>query len=272
MSTVSKQDVDKVVNFLYNRHTIATYRSALGELVGKELTTPAIQKVVAGWGSLSQSTITVRMAAVRRLVKYKASIEECDPGVLDNVTIPEGRPPSKRRKLTAQELKSFVLAAENTEELLVAILLFDTGLRAGSVPKIRYSDLDGESFKIVGKNDREVEVFTTKSMRILSRKLQRQLGASEGDHIFTAGGGPVSYKFVLRVFRRLADRAGIEDVVPHSARHTFASRLDEAGLSVIKIAAMMGHADVKTTMRYVHPERGTMKEAVQKIAITGGAA
>lgn len=41
-------------------------------------------------------------------------------------------------------------------------------------------------------------------------------------------------------------------VTPHVLRHTFASQLVMAGVSIYKVARWMGHADIKTTMVYAH--------------------
>ena len=49
MTIVSKDDVDKTLGFLYNEHTVASYRSALTPFIGTELTVASIQKSVAGW-------------------------------------------------------------------------------------------------------------------------------------------------------------------------------------------------------------------------------
>lgn len=53
-------------------------------------------------------------------------------------------------------------------------------------------------------------------------------------------------------FRRICKAAGVEWVTPHRLRHTFASQLAIAGVSIYKISNWMGHADVKTTMIYAH--------------------
>jgi len=266
MTTVSQQDVDKVVNFLYNTHTRATYRSALAEFIGIELTTINLQKAVANWGDLSRSTITVRMAALKRLVKYKSSVGECDDGILDKITVPVGKPPSKRRALSEDELRMFVGAARTNEEHLMVALLFDAGLRAGFIPKIRYKDLLGESFELSMKGDKTVEVFVTKKMRFFARRMVAFDLVSEDDYIFTFGGKePVPYKYILRMFRRLAKAAGIENITPHSGRHTFANRLSEADVPLPVISELMGHSSVQTTMIYIHPGKAAKKEAIQKI-------
>ena len=269
MTVVSKDDVDKTLGFLYNRHTVTNYRSTLLPFVGTELTAPSVQKVVAGWAGYSRSTINTKKAALKRLVAYKASIGECDPAVLDTVMFPDGKPPTKRRPLKPEEFDRFIEAAAGTvEDSLLAVVLFDTGLRPGFIPNIRYGDLKSESFKMQVKNNSEVEVFPTVEMGRLAELLRRALGASDDNYIFTADDEPTSYKFVLRSFNRIAARAGIEGVTPHSARHTFAQRLNAAGATLPEIATLMAHRNVQTTMGYIHPNKETMKSRVQNIAVT----
>jgi len=268
MRAVTDGDVDKVLGFLYNRHTIATYRSALQEFVGIALDSQSIQAVVAGWSAASKATITVRMAALRRLVSHMASIGECDPLVLKSVTTPSGRPSAKRRSLTDQELDAFLDAAKTEEELLLAIIMFDTGLRAGFIPRIRYKDLEGTSFMIRVKNAADVEVFVTEEMTRLSTEIRERAGVSRDAFLLSNKEVPISYDVVYSMFSRMAKRAGIQNVTPHSARHTFATRLAKAGVPIPEISALMGHKKLDTTMRYVHPSRSSMESAVKNIAIS----
>jgi len=46
--------------------------------------------------------------------------------------------------------------------------------------------------------------------------------------------------------------AGITDFRFHDLRHTFGTRLADAGVDVVKIKEFMGHASIVTTMRYIH--------------------
>jgi site-specific recombinase XerD len=57
-------------------------------------------------------------------------------------------------------------------------------------------------------------------------------------------------------------RAGLNDrdvvkekggkVTLHTLRHTFASKLVKAGISLYEVAVLLGHSDPKTTQRYAH--------------------
>jgi len=47
-------------------------------------------------------------------------------------------------------------------------------------------------------------------------------------------------------------QAGVPWVTPHVLRHTFASQLAMAGVSLYKISQWLGHSDFKTTQIYAH--------------------
>jgi integrase/recombinase XerC len=49
----------------------------------------------------------------------------------------------------------------------------------------------------------------------------------------------------------------------HDLRHTFGTRLGEAGRSPYEIARLMGHANIQTSMIYVHPEPESLRKAVE---------
>ena len=53
-------------------------------------------------------------------------------------------------------------------------------------------------------------------------------------------------------FRRACNRAGIEDLRLHDLRHTYASRLVREGVSLLKVARLLGHRSTRMTERYAH--------------------
>ncbi len=59
------------------------------------------------------------------------------------------------------------------------------------------------------------------------------------------------YEFKL-AFKSVCDEAGVPWVTPHVLRHTFASQLATAGVSLYKISKWLGHSDFKTTQIYAH--------------------
>ena len=50
-------------------------------------------------------------------------------------------------------------------------------------------------------------------------------------------------------------RAGLYDVRIHTLRHTLATRLIQNGMTIYEVKAILGHSDIRTTMRYAHLEQ-----------------
>ncbi|HEX8722120.1 MAG TPA: tyrosine-type recombinase/integrase [Pyrinomonadaceae bacterium] len=67
----------------------------------------------------------------------------------------------------------------------------------------------------------------------------------------------------MRAFNAACGAAGIEGLRWHDLRHTFGTRLAEAGCSEATIAELMGHTDPKTTRRYTHATDRAKHAAVE---------
>ena len=65
-----------------------------------------------------------------------------------------------------------------------------------------------------------------------------------------------------RSFASACRRAGLEDFRFHDLRHTFASHLVMNGVSLKAVQELLGHADIKMTLRYSHLSQAYLKEAV----------
>src|SRR6185295_9900562 len=60
---------------------------------------------------------------------------------------------------------------------------------------------------------------------------------------------------------------GIRDLHWHDLRHTFGTRLAEAGCSEATIASLMGHSDPQTTRRYTHATDRAKRAAVEAVRV-----
>ena len=63
-------------------------------------------------------------------------------------------------------------------------------------------------------------------------------------------------------WQALLRRTGIESLRFHDLRHTFASRLAQAGVPLLAIMELMGHASITMTMRYAHLAPSNRRAAV----------
>ena len=68
-----------------------------------------------------------------------------------------------------------------------------------------------------------------------------------------------------RPWRRIRERAGLEDVRIHDLRHSFASRALALGESLTMMGKLLGHTQVQTTARYAHLARDSIQTAAARI-------
>lgn len=62
---------------------------------------------------------------------------------------------------------------------------------------------------------------------------------------------------------RACRRAGLREIGWHTLRHTFASRLVMRGVSLKQVQELLGHSDIRQTMRYAHLAPGAAEEAIR---------
>jgi len=70
------------------------------------------------------------------------------------------------------------------------------------------------------------------------------------------------YKETKRGFMKACELADVPNFRFHDLRHTFGTRLAEKGVPIHQIAELMGHSDIRTTMKYVHAATSSKKLAV----------
>lgn len=68
--------------------------------------------------------------------------------------------------------------------------------------------------------------------------------------------------FYKKVFIPAAQKAGLDGVVWHTLRHTFCSRLVQAGIPLTTVQKLAGHKDYSTTLIYAHLSPGHLHDAV----------
>ena len=68
-----------------------------------------------------------------------------------------------------------------------------------------------------------------------------------------------------RPWRRIRERAGLEVMLIHDLRHTYASRALALGESLTMIGKLLGHTQVQTTARYAHLARDSIQSAAARI-------
>ena len=148
----------------------------------------------------------------------------------------------------------------------IAVVGIGTGLRPPSeIFNLRRSDVDFERnvLRAGTKTDEEREIPMSEAVReVLLDLYNRNKGC---EYLFVSWRTGDRFKEVKNGFRRALKDAGIKGARLYTMRHTFGTRLGEAGYSSYEIMALMGHRDIKTSAGYVHGTDGRKRAAVEVI-------
>lgn len=158
--------------------------------------------------------------------------------------------------LNQQELKELFAAPTLLKQRVVLSLIYSAGLRGQEVINLRISDIDFERKTIhirqsKYKKDRVVPLADSMAVG-----LKKYLGA-ENPHIWLFNGKEPDGRYSVRglswVMRENLKKTSItKDVNLHSLRHSYATHLLEQGLNIVTLKDLLGHADITTTMIYLH--------------------
>jgi len=144
------------------------------------------------------------------------------------------------------------------------VMLLDTGARYGEIANMhwRQVDLVNRSINLWRQKvgNESVLFMTDRVVTILARRAS----VRDGDFVFpNRKGGARGYSSVA--IRKAFRRAGLHDCTIHTLRHTHATRLIQNGLSVYEVREVLGHADIKTTMRYAHLEKAAVLKKARDV-------
>jgi integrase len=135
----------------------------------------------------------------------------------------------------------------------IVILLLDTGARYSEIANIEWSRINLDDLTIQlwrPKVQNETVLYMTdRSFGVLSRRFSAKVGL----HVFSNRQG-AARGYASQSIRKALRKAGLADCKIHTLRHTLASRLVQNGMSVYEVREILGHTDIKTTMRYAHLE------------------
>jgi integrase len=166
-----------------------------------------------------------------------------------------------------RETEARLLAVAKQPMKDVLIMIQDTGMRPDEVFRIRVENIDWTRrliFNPSGKT-KAARRYVPISERMLDLLMLRCSGKREG-WLFPsprAVGGHLTT--VAKQFRDARSEAGLsERLVLYCARHTFGTAAYEATGNLAMVMNVMGHTDVRTSMRYQHPALDSVREAIDQ--------
>lgn len=162
--------------------------------------------------------------------------------------------------LSQPEAAELLASFRTWRDRAIAGLMLYCGLRSAEVLglEIRDADIGGRWLRVMGKGQRERRVpLDVDVASVIQVYLLAERPESSSDALFLVAKGPnrgqpLTAAGLRTIFRYHRGVTGIAGGHPHALRHTFGTALAEAGADLAVMQALLGHAHVDTTARYIH--------------------
>lgn len=249
----------KIRNYSYK--TLVNYKNALIGLINfvenRPLDTLTLEELkryllfLAERRKKSYSTINIVLNA------YKFYREQVlNHPKLPYMPLPKAKVPKTAPKVfSRQEVKALIDNTLGFKYKLAFRLIYAAGLRVSEMCMLKISDIDFERRTIrveqaKGQKDRIVmlseKLIPDLKYYLNVKKPKKYLIENADTH------EPLSTRTLQIVFEEVVAKAGVKKMGIHALRHSFATHLLESGTDIRQIQLLLGHSDIRTTMRYTH--------------------
>jgi site-specific recombinase XerD len=198
------------------------------------------------------NTVMVNRAALRFL--YVCTLKQS--------WFQEGIPQPKRRPtlpdvLSAEEVTRILDCTHNLKHWTVLATLYATALRCGELQHLKVRDIDSQRMLLHVRDGKGGIPRQTGLSPVLLERLRVYFRRQRPkDWLFPSrqnGSSPLDDRAIRGLCFEAGKRAGIERRVhPHLFRHACATHMLDAGADLRTIQVLLGHADIRTTTKYLH--------------------
>jgi integrase len=267
----------------YNEHPsswkrLAVSMTSLKEQFGKRPLGSVTTGDIEDYKSVRRAVHQVREVTLRHdlhalslLFQYGKKHNWCKGNPVEEVDIPSDAEAVRMHVLTPAEEAKYLGAidalmaekiarkrpyiAQRLKDLRdLAVLMLNQGCRPEELRQLQQSEVDLERgrFYVYGKPKAAKRWLrmTTASRSIFAVRM-----ATPGRWIFPSTKSPGKHIGAHQRLHEAALKKSALAFVPYDLRHTAATRWAEAGIDVVTIAAWLGHANLRTVMKYVHPSK-----------------
>ncbi|MBA2494739.1 MAG: site-specific tyrosine recombinase XerD [Acidobacteria bacterium] len=177
--------------------------------------------------------------------------------------------------LNENDIESLLAVADVSGEIglrnrAILELMYACGLRVSEAVDVNVGDVDIDAgiltCKGKGSKTRRVPIGKSavewlKSYLALRRKKEN----IEVNNLFvTSLGKPINRQTIFYLIKEYAEKIGLEDVSPHTLRHSFATHLIQHRADVRSVQQLLGHADISTTQIYTHITDTHLRKTYEK--------
>ena len=177
---------------------------------------------------------------------------------------------AKKRKETYSdvEIEKLNQACGHVRDRAISAFLGSTGCRVSEMTELNRENVDLERLEAIvhGKGNKERIVYMSQVTGMLIQQYFDERKDNCPALFAGRGGKRLQPDGVRCMLKRIAKAAGVAHVHPHKFRRTLATALERHGMQIQKIAAILGHEKLDTTMKYVVMNNDDVKNDYRRLA------
>lgn len=211
---------------------------------------------------VSDATVNRDLSVLRRVINWSVDEGIIPQNPLGRIRLARER--RVRRSILATSEEDALLAKAPDHLRRIIICALDTGMRRGEVTGQRWEDVDFPRKLLYVTRSKTPEgesreIPLSKRLLELLQSMRKEKGL-----IFTYEGDQL--RIIKRSWKTAIKNAGIRYLRFHDLRHSFNSRLMEAGVMQEVRMALMGHSGGNSVhMRYTHVELPRKRDAITRL-------
>ena len=249
------------------RHTADRIARELGDVAIEDVTPEMLERWKARLSrSLSNRSVAKYLVILHGIFKRAMKVWGLPRNPVIDVERPRYRVSDDLDAFSPEEVWALVRGAGSVQDGALFLTAAFTGLRMGELLALQWRDVDfaGEAVRVRRSYNAHGGLGTPKSGKVrsvpmvsevaaaLARLAEREGFVGEEDLVFPGPLGLFQDASSLRVrYKAALTCAGLRPLRFHDLRHTFGT-LAVRRAEVPAVQAWMGHADIQTTMRYIH--------------------
>jgi integrase len=243
-------------------------RPVLGDVPLEELTSEGVEDWAARLGAtdtMSNRTKTKVIVVFHGVMERARRVHKLPSNLVADIEKPRTAPRTEIQVFSPEEVLALVRAAEGEQDAAIYLTAAYTGLRQGELLALRWRDIDftGSYVRVVASYTNG-HLTTPKSGKVRSvpmapdvasalARLASRSGFTDPDDLVFSGavGTHLDASALVKRYRAALRRAGLRRLRFHDLRHTFGTRII-AKADIRRVQEWMGHANIETTMQYLH--------------------
>lgn len=215
---------------------------------------------------VTKSTVNREITLMKTMFRLAIDWGLTDTNPVTKVRLFPEKDTLKERILRPEE-EGRLLAASPAHLRPLVIVALHTGMRRGEILNLMWAQVDLEKGLIRVENTKagKNRLIPINDALLAEFHVLRAAGGLSG-LVFANPRTRQPFTEVKKSFKSACRAAGIRGLRFHDLRHTFATRLIEAGADIITVKELLGHFSVRVTQRYTHPSQAQKRRAVDMLA------